>query len=380
MKKKILFVIPNMRVGGAEKSLLNLLSVFNYNEYDIDLFLFRKDGLFFDEIPSKVNIIGDTKNYEIFDGNAKYAVKHFIKNLNFISAVQRVKYARATDENLRWYYLEKQLPKLKKKYDCAIAYLEGNASRYVVDDVNADKKICYVHNDISKLNSDKKISNYIFDKSDFVVTVSKECKESLEKNFENFKEKVVIVENIISPDLLKKQASEFVAFDDNSSLKIVTVARCSAQKNLQLAVKTCKNLKNRRLDIKWYQLGTGELENEIKELVKKLNLEKDFIMLGDKSNPYPYIANCDIYVQTSLFEGKSISIEEAKCFNKPIVVTNYSTVNDQIENGVNGLICEMNEEDIADKIQMIIDKKVSLKSIAFGNENEAENLYKLIEC
>lgn len=132
MKKKILFVIPSMRSGGAEKSLLTVLTLFDYEKYEVDLLCFRHDGLFFEKIPKEVNIIGESKNYEIFDGDAVRAVKFFLKKGKILSAVDRWKYSRiysAADthevEEIQWKYLKKQLPKIKKEYDCAIGYLEG---------------------------------------------------------------------------------------------------------------------------------------------------------------------------------------------------------------------------------------------------------------
>ena len=109
-------------------------------------------------------------------------------------------------------------------------------------------------------------------------------------------------------------------------------------------------------------------------------------MLGEKSEPYPYMGQCDIYVQPSLYEGKSIAIDEAKCLCRPIVVTNFSTVHDQITDGVNGLICRMDKKDMADKIELLIDSKEerkklieNLKREEIGNENEIKKLYTIID-
>ena len=115
MKKKILFVIPSMRSGGAEKSLLTVLTLFDYEKYEVDLLCFRHDGLFFEKIPKEVNIIGGSKNYEMFDGDAVRAVKFFLKKGKILSAVDRWKYSRiysAADthevEEIQWKYLKKQ--------------------------------------------------------------------------------------------------------------------------------------------------------------------------------------------------------------------------------------------------------------------------------
>lgn len=87
-----------------------------------------------------------------------------------------------------------------------------------------------------------------------------------------------------------------------------------------------------------------------------------------------------------MFEGKSIAIDEAKCLLRPIVVTDFSTVHDQIEDGVDGLICEMNVDDMADKIEMLIENLSererlikNLESEKLGNEDEIFKLYRLFE-
>lgn len=72
-----MFVIPSLKGGGAEKSLVSLLSVLDYEKYDVDLLLFRKEGLFLNSVPPRVRTVGGTQNYEIFDGDAKKAVLYF---------------------------------------------------------------------------------------------------------------------------------------------------------------------------------------------------------------------------------------------------------------------------------------------------------------
>lgn len=393
MKKKILFVIPSLRSGGAEKSLITLLSLFDYEKYDVDLLSFRRDGLFYDKVPLEVNVIKGTEDYEIFDGDAKAAIKYFVKKGKLSSAVDRIKYAKygsetdvAAREKKLWDLLKKQLPKLNKKYDCAVGYLEGNASYFAADEVLADRKICYVHNDFKKLCLDKQRSCELFQKCDKVITVSQVCLDSLVDEFPEIREKFMIIENITSPKILKEYSSETEPYaDDKNKIILTTVGRLAPQKAIDLAVKACAELKKRGKSFNWYHIGTGELKEEIESLIRELGVEKDFILLGERSNPYPYIAGCDIYVQPSRYEGKSIAIDEAKCLLKPIVTTNFTTVADQITDGVNGLVCEMNEKDIADKIEKLIDNselrtKLSenLANEKTGNEEEIQKLYGLL--
>lgn len=394
MKKKILFVIPSLRSGGAEKSLITLLSLLDYNQYSVDLLSFRRDGLFFDKIPTEVNVIKGTEDYEIFDGDAKSAIIYFIKKGKFSAVFDRLRYIRAYKiqdvdrrERFMWLMLKKQLPACKDNYSCVIGYLEGNASFFAAEYENAQKRICYVHSDINRHYINRKLSGDAFEKCDAVVTVSQACADSIKNAFPKEKEKVVVIENITSSRLVREFAEEDKAFTKSEDETVLlTVGRFSPPKGIDLAVKACAQLKQRGKKIRWYHIGTGELKSEIEQLISELGVNDDFILLGERANPYPYIGQCDIFVQPSRYEGKSIAIDEAKCLYRPIVTTNFTTVADQIKDGINGLVCEMNETDIADKIEMLIDneelrQKLSknLSEEKTGNEEELEKFYEIIQ-
>lgn len=394
MKKNLLFVIPSLRSGGAEKSLVSLLSLLDYSQYDVDLLCFRRDGLFYDKIPQEVNVINGTEDYEMFDGDAKSAIIYFIKKGNLSSVADRIQYIRCykeDDQELKdkkmWNLLKKQLPHLNKKYDCVIGYLEGNASCYAVDYENTDKRICYVHSDIKKLEITKNINRENFEKCDVIVTISQVCADSIAEEYPFAKEKITIIENITSSSLLKQSAQEETVFNKISDEKILlTVGRFSPPKGIDLAVKASAILKEKGYLFKWYHIGTGELKAEIESLISSLGVENEFILLGERSNPYPYIGQCDIYVQPSRYEGKSIAIDEAKCLCRPIVTTNFTTVADQIQDGINGLICEMNTNDIAAKIETLLNDAelrneltLNLLEEKTGNEEELEKFYSILK-
>lgn len=393
MKKRILFVIPSLRSGGAEKSLLTLLTLIDYQKYSVDLLCFRREGLFYDKIPSEVNVITGTEDYEMFDGGAKSAILYFLKKGNLSSVADRIKYIYAYKETnpdvkdrKMWGLLKKQLPQVNEKYDCVIGYLEGNASFYAADYENTDKRICYVHSDIKKLGINKTANGEAFEKCDVIVTVSQVCADSIADEFPFAKSKTVVIENITSARLLRQSAQSKTVFDKNNEEKIIlTVGRFSPPKGIDLAVKASKILKEKGYRFKWYHIGTGELKNEIEALISSSGVENEFVLLGERADPYPYIGGCDIYVQPSRYEGKSIAIDEAKCLCKPIVTTNFTTVGDQIQNGVNGLICEMNENDIAEKIETLFrdeslrkEFEKNLGKEKTGNEEEIEKFYALL--
>ena len=390
MKKKILFIIPNLKSGGAEKSLVTLLQLFDYDKYDVSLFLFREEGLFLSCVPPQIKILTAGENYELFDGEAKTAIKIFLKKGRLDLAVARVFYANAfkeadsySRETKMWKQLRKSVSLPTEKFDCVIGYLEG-MSNWLAIEINGKKKIGYLHNYLDNTSNDKRNLVEKINFFDFFVTVSDECAGNLKKNCPNYGE-FSVIHNIVSPKFII-ETSKSKGLDCDSDCKMLTVGRLTYQKGLEFAVDACKILKEKGYDINWYHIGVGDERNHILERVKNNGVEGTFVLLGEKSNPYPYIKSCDIYVQPSRYEGKSIAIDEAKCLCKPIVVTNFPSVYDQIEHGVNGLICEMNAQSVADAVERLINDKALREKLSYnlsqekiGNEEEIQKLYDLIE-
>lgn len=393
MKKSLLFIIPSLGGGGAERSLITLLSMLDYGKYDVDLMLFRNEGFFIDEIPADVNIIDGGEDYRYFDGNIKKCLFYCLRHRKIKMAYFRIKYMIAfkkkesTDKRKKiWKYLKFTLPEIQKKYDVSIGYLEGNSIYYCIDKTKANKRIGYIHSDYHKLEMNKMFDEQYLKKLDCVVTVSSACAENLTKEFPESAAKTVVIENIISSAGIKKLAASAPDFSCGQDfIKLLTVARISMEKGIDLAVRACEILLARGYKICWFVIGEGDLKKNIDMLIKEKCLEKYFILLGGQKNPYKFMNQCDIYVQPSRYEGKSIALEEAKILEKPIVATGFSTVCDQIEDGFTGLITTMEPESIADKIEQLIlnpalREKLSenLKAGYLGNENEINKFYCLV--
>jgi glycosyltransferase involved in cell wall biosynthesis len=387
MKKRLLFIMPSLSSGGAEKSLVTLLALLNYDCYDVDLFLFRKMGLFIGRVPPQVNVITAGEDYELFDGEIKKAIKGFLKKGRLKYAIDRIRYSfalrRSKEKRDRaaWKYLSRVLPEPKKEYDAAIGYLEGTSVYYCIDKVRAKRKVGYLHTDYNRIISQKSIDEEYFIKLDSIVAVSQKCCDIFNGIFPQLCDKTIVIKNIISEKIIVSlaQCNERLFSPCAGETIILTIGRLSPPKGIDNAVLACERLIEMGYGVKWYQIGAGELRAQIEELIKAKSLEKSFFMLGERENPYPYIKQCDIYVQPSNYEGKAIAVDEAKCLHKPIVVTNFDTVFDQIEDGVNGLVAKKDPQDIAIKIKSLIDspekcKELSdnLKKQKTGNEEELE--------
>lgn len=391
MKKKLLFVIPSLGAGGAEKSLVNLLNLIDAERYEVDLFLFSTSGLFIKQLPNFVKVLPKSRTMETFQMPLGKSVKQFLIKGNWIVAWNRLIFAQiqrryknnSLAEQYSWRYFSKAIKPLSKEYDAAIGFLEKSSIYFVVDKIKADKKIGFIHNDYNQLCLDKIFDCHYFKYLSHIATVSDACVAVLRKQFPEYNEKVCLIRNIVSAELIKSLASlENPQINPNS---IVSIGRLHSQKGFDLAVQAAAILKAKNISFHWYIIGEGSERPHLEALIQQYSLQDCFTLLGLRENPYPYIRQAEVFVQCSRYEGKSIALDEAKILAKPIVVTNFSTAKDQIENGVNGLIVEMNPEALSNGIlryfgdSIFREKIVSqLKSENNGTEQEIEKLYSLL--
>lgn len=390
MKKQLLFIIPKLCIGGAEKSLISLLQLLDYSAYDVDLLLFRKEGTFIADVPKQVNIIDAGEEYLHFDGSASQYIKGCLKKLSVSRILNRIVYSKAVgsgDYAKGWQCLKKIMLAPQKHYDAAIAYLENTSTYFCADCVSADKKIAYVHCDYRKLVNRPDFDGKYYRKFDSIVTISDECLNSLAETFPEYREKLTVIENITSAKTVNTFAEKPIDdFESDGAPKILTVGRLAPPKGHDMAVDAAKILSDKGYSFKWFALGSGDLEEKIREQIKSLGLEEKYILLGERANPYPYLKACDIYAQTSYSEGKSIAIDEAKIFAKPIVCTSFPTVYDQLADGETALLAEISAESIAEKIEMLLNDESlcqnlseNLKKEKAGNEKEIDKFYQLLE-
>ena len=114
-------------------------------------------------------------------------------------------------------------------------------------------------------------------------------------------------------------------------------------------------------------------------------MEEYVIILGKKENPYPYIKNCDVYIQPSRYEGKSVAVREAQLLGKPVIITNYVTASSQVRDGYDGIIVPMDNKGCAEGIYQALKNKHLLEKIFYNcsqndysNKEEIKKIYNLI--
>lgn len=345
-------------------------------------------GTFLPQVPKNVNILEQpTILKKLYGPIRKAGIYMPVKVVGNVLA-RIIKSGMGEQKAFVWEYFYKNvIDGLDKEYDVAIGYLGGETTYYIVDKVKAKRRIHWVHNDYRTSGMPKKYDLKLFSKVDAIVTISDECLQILSEEFPEFQNKCFCVANITSSTIVKQRAEEFrpKEYEKENNI-ILSIGRLSEQKGFDMAITAARIIKTKGIKFKWFIIGSGPLNDELSKQIQKENVADCIQLLGSRENPYPYIKECDIFAQTSRYEGKSVVLDEAKILGKPIVVTKYPTVYDQIHNDDEGKIVEMNPQGIAEGIsKLIIDKdrrirmQKYLKSKEYGNQEEIKKYIDIIE-
>lgn len=400
MKQKLLFVIPSLSVGGGEKSLVNLLRSLDYSRFDVDLFLFHHEGLFMDMVPKQVRILPHSETYRIFSRPLHLASFGLLKKKMWSLAFRRLLYSivnravrhTARKEQYTWRYVAAAMDVLPETYDAAIGYLEKTSIYFCVDKVHARQKWGWVHTDYDEMGMDAAFDAPYFRQLHVIATVSEKCASVLRRRFPQERDKIHIIYNIVSESLIHQMADAKIEDDEQleseagSAISLVSIGRLHPQKGFELAIEACRLLVDRGYNVKWSVIGEGAERKKLERMIRDHRLEQHFRLLGIRANPYPYIKQAMVYVHPSRYEGKTIAVDEAKILHKPIVLTNFSTAPDQIQNEVNGLIVPMHAKGVADGIERLMNdgilrarltRQLSLEQ--HGTDDEVYKFYSLMQ-
>jgi len=390
---KLLIVHTSLRSGGAEKSLINLLNELSRYNIEIDLLLFSKEGLFLNQIPESINLIEIEGSASILMKSNHLAINEAIKYRYWKFLIQKIiimlsekiyqKLFKDYLPTLRsWLNITSSIPNLSNKYDIAVGYIQGSPSFYVLEKVIADKKISYIHNDP---NNDPNLQNVgaFYNRFHHIFACSESVKSKFDKKYPYCSHKTSTLRNITSIDSIYSKVNEYSPPEFKcNNFNILSIGRCNHQKGFDMAIKASKILKSKNIDFCWYIIGRHK--ELIEHLVYENNVSDRFIFLGERDNPYPYIKNCDLYAQPSRYEGRSIAIDEAMICNKAVLVTNFETVNEQVNHLVNGFIVEMNPESIAFGIEYLISNRSVLNQLNnqncldFNTDQELKHFFDII--
>ena len=400
-KIKLLVIGIYMNSAGTEKSFISFANCIDYDKYDVDLLLAKKEGTLLDMIPKQVNVIEMEEYGDFFLMSGKNAMKTmtdcFVKK-NPLALLQILPYflkiifnpaKKAFTATRMWRdFMRRYMKPYDKKYDIAVSYWGDRTMFYMVDKVTADKKITWLHFDYGNPPREDKLYLEYFSKCDKIVNVSETVDKALKDKLPEIADRCVVIENINDPKQIWDMGLRGDSFPDKhfKGKRLLSVIRIAKQKGIDMIPEVMAKLSKDGYDLRWYILGDGEIGDKQKFINELLAYEvaDRVILLGTTTNPYSYLRDADIYVQPSLYEGKPITVEEAKIMYKPIVATNYLSANEQLDGGRFGLITDISAEGLYKGIKRLLDDEklcdeftMTLSKENFGNTYEMEKFYKM---
>ena len=401
MSKKVLFVINTLGQAGAEVALLELLRSMDPAEYEISLYVLMEQGELLSRIPEHVRLLND--RYEEVsvlgrEGSGKMVstvlralvtrgtiFRRFPYLVSNLAAM--IRRGRIWPDKLLWRVISDGAKRLEETFDLAVAYLEGGSAYYVADYVKARKKAAFIHIDYGQAGYTRKLDQDCYLRYDSIFTVSGEVKEHFLAAYPECGRRTEIFHNQMDQEEIKRRSREVGGFTDSySGIRILTVGRLTYQKAYDYAITALKLLKEEGYPVKWYVLGEGNQRTVLEKKIEEYSLQEDFLLPGAVANPYPYYAQTDIYVHATRFEGKSIAIQEAQILGCPIIASDCSGNREQIVNGADGLLCDLDPETIKESIAVLIkdeEKRKALGRAAADKNNsykeDMQMLYALME-
>lgn len=388
--KKILIVYPRMTIGGSTTSLLGVLSIINYKEFDVDLLLYKKEGDLINQIPKEVNILEAACKCSSVGKERLYKTLHpltLLKKIQSRVIAKRSQYP-LVESQLMCYENARLSRKLDREYDIAIAFLEGWPSIYVSKYIIAKKKIAWVHVDYVNAGYDPKYDEEMYKRFDNIVSVSEKCLFNLKSTFPSCAEKMCYIGNISDINSIISKSKQEIDFKINDDyINLISVCRLSMRtKGLDRMIEfVFQCVETGSLKVRWYVLGTGPDESYIRALIHQRKIQEYVYLLGEKKNPFPYMKIMDAFVLLSRYEGKPVVVTEAEVLQLPVYVTEYSSAHEQIVNGENGYILPNDDSLCIDMLMKLLKNgsierlRETINNNGFNFESDIKKIYSLID-
>lgn len=377
MKKQLLIVAHHMTIGGVQKTLVSASKALDYDKYDVTLYLRKNRTDLLEHIDKRINVIVNEDPHHYY--RKPYAVALQIKMLlckrlgrkTKADALERELSDKIREDSMQY---EQKTYFGSKKYDIAIAYVQGYTSLFVNDYINADEKIIFYHTSTDDLHEMHELVLPGFDK---IIALHEDQQKLLSKWYPRHKAKISIVENYTDKELITAQSKEANLNIPENKIILCSCGRFALVKGFDMAVEAANILKNNSVDFTWYFVGDGPERGNLEHKIAEYGLENNIVITGMQKNPYPYMAACDIYVQPSYEEAMPVTIIEAHRLGKPVITTATVGGCKLVENEKNGIVCEINPDAIAENVINLINDKEkynniinNLKSTDYSHEFE----------
>ncbi len=399
MKKKILFVTQQLGCGGVEKSLMNFLQLIDRDKYECEMLAIDNSGEFKDKFPEwlttheykcphyvkmAVNYYRVPK-YEKGEGCKTKISKTFWKLIININRVT----VKLFKKNISYRVVFNRYKKnnVFGEYDMIVDYHGYGVftTYWTAYQKTKAKKVSWIHEE--NIYPAYEYIGCVYKYFDAIFAVCKESKINFVNKFPYMKDKVEILYNYLDVEEIRHKAeSENEDLFKTDSFKITSVGRLNEQKSFHRAVETASILKEKGIKFKWIVVGDGEELEELNAQTADYDVSEYIFFIGYSDNPYAYVKQADIYVQTSRAEGFCTTISEAVVLGKAVVSTKVGGIYEQLDNGKGGIITEHSPKNIAAGIEQLINNRELLEKYEKYNQNKnmefdkgIEKLYKVFD-
>lgn len=390
MKKKIIFVTEALWIGGIETALVNQLNRMDYEKYDVTCLVVRGSLEIADRITPRCRlIVSDREQTFTFPSAYKYSrLYHLTEESANPSRLHRammwaVPAIKWIENRLYIRYIRANLK--NEHFDTCVIYSDRTAET-AVRGIRADRYLMFYHHGAMRREYHDEIG---YRKSKQVITVSEKTLDALKAFRPKYAHKITVLHNIVDiENVLKKSRGLPALTFPEAGFNLVSCGRLSEAKGYDWAIAAMKSLLDRGYtDLQWWIVGGGPDEEKLRKQIDEAGIGDHFHLLGMQSNPYPYIAKADLYVQPSRYENYSVVILEAMALCKPILAT-IPAAQMQIKSGKNGLLCDADPERIAAAIEYLylhreeMEKYIqALKEHGLDRQNEEimDKLYRLLD-
>lgn len=266
------------------------------------------------------------------------------------------------------------------KYDCVISTEEIFCNYFLINNVIAKKKVCYVHPDYAAAHFNKRIDSYFFKKADYIFTPSNTNANSLKSIFRAYNDKVIGLPNPLDIKTIIKKSQEKCTIEINEGKSnLITVCRLdNTSKALDRLLQIALSCKNDHLDFVWRIVGDGPYRKTMEKFIVDNNLQRCVLLLGHLKNPIPLVAKSSIFILQSYYEGYPYSVLESLVVNTPVLVSNYPAAHEQVDNEY-GIIVDNNINSLTQKIKEIIQDSSIISRLKDNLKKEDKSKYENID-
>ena len=363
--KKIIIVNNNMKVGGVQKSLYNLLWSVS-DQYEITLYLFSRNGEYVDQLPENVRIEECSSLFRFFGisqnecgrGSTDYWIRSILAVLCRIFGRRFViRIALASQKHL------------SEKYDIAISYLQngrtsnlyGGTNEFVLKKIEAEQKIAFLHCDYCHCGANHPVNNRLYYKFDKIAACSEGGRQSFIKALPELAYKSTTVRNFHRYEKIREMAQENPVEYEQGYFHVVMVGRLAHEKGVERALKATVYVKENAIPVVLHIVGDGKMMSELKQTASLLKLEEHVVFYGEQKNPYRFMVNADLLLLTSYHEAAPMVIDEAYALGLPVLTVETTSSMEMVTERAGGWVCNNSQQGINEALAKVLGRPEILR-------------------